>query len=212
MPRRAYTAAPAARSLVVSAALTWSAAAVALDFESGLEHSFWSARGDNQECVLEHVVRGYGDGRFTHTAGADRRFALVADDPRFDVGTLIVSAEPPPWRPHLAGARLAELKYGGESIGADDVLTSRMLTTLSRGLDVEVAGMLQFSTRARLRVAAIGSALRIGISRFRRVRKRPAAGQLRADRTAADHLRIGRLSCPRDRHRGARDGGGLRAG
>ena len=152
MPRRAYTAAPAARSLVVSAALTWSAAAVAFDFESGLEHSFWSARGDNQECVLEHVVRGYGDGRFTHMAGADRRFALVADDPRFDVGTLIVSAEPPPWRPHLAGARLAELKYGGESIGADDVLTSRMLTTLSRGLDVEVAGMLQFSTRARVRV------------------------------------------------------------
>ena len=119
--------------LLGTLAFAWSAAAAGQQLGSALEHSAWAVRGDNQACVLEHAVPGYGTGRFRHEAGADRTFGLVSDDLRFDVGTLIVAAEPPPWRPHLAGSRLADLKYPGDGIAVDAAVASRMLTSLTRG-------------------------------------------------------------------------------
>tara|TARA_Y100001934_G_scaffold242016_1_gene297475 strand:+ start:1740 stop:2672 length:933 start_codon:yes stop_codon:yes gene_type:complete len=138
--------------LLGTLAFAWSAAAAGQQLGSALEHSAWAVRGDNQACVLEHAVPGYGTGRFRHEAGADRTFGLVSDDLRFDVGTLIVAAEPPPWRPHLAGSRLADLKYEGDGIAVDAAVASRMLTSLTRGYDVQLAGPLQHSVSGRVRV------------------------------------------------------------
>lgn len=124
----------------------------ALEFGSGLETSVWSAAGNNQECVLEHEVPGYGLGRFRHRAGATREFELATEDPRFDSGTLSVAAEPPPWRPHLASTRLADLKHEGGVVGVNGDLSSRMLGSLTRGYEVVVSGPMQFSNTARVRV------------------------------------------------------------
>lgn len=125
---------------------------IALEYATPLESSSWESSGSVYGCSLVHEVTDYGKAKFEHEAGAARQFRLETPDPRFDVGTLVVAEQPPLWRPEERGTHLVTVKHTGGAVNLEAHETSRILTTLQRGLEVKLSGPLTHSLHDSVQV------------------------------------------------------------
>ncbi|MCB1643989.1 MAG: OmpA family protein [Pseudomonadales bacterium] len=120
----------------------YSTFAAGLTYVSALEDSRWETTTSRYECVLSHMIEGYGKGEFIHRAGEGRIFRLTGQSFAFRQAPASILSVPPTWLPGRASTVLMtspapppQLEYNGD-------ITTRMAAELLRGMLVVVQGEL----------------------------------------------------------------------
>lgn len=109
--------------------------ALAVTFQTPLEHVKWTVEGDRFECRLTQPVKGFGQGEFVRRAGENPIFTLHAQERWLSRGSAVLLAAAAPWR-----AAQGDISLGSVIINADNnglqtsqLQAGRLLTALLEG-------------------------------------------------------------------------------
>lgn len=109
--------------------------ALALTFQTPLEHVEWTVAGDRFECRLAQPVLGFGQGGFVRRAGEAPTFELQAQENWLSRGTAQLLAAAAPWRVNQTDIQLGTVLVvdQGNSLQTSKLQAGRLLTALLEG-------------------------------------------------------------------------------
>lgn len=109
--------------------------ALALTFQTPLEHVEWTVEGDRFECRLAQPVKGFGQGEFVRRAGEDPIFKLQAQEAWLSRGSATLMAAAAPWRVNQTDIHLGIVlvTQTGNSMQASQQQAGRLLSALLEG-------------------------------------------------------------------------------
>lgn len=109
--------------------------ALALTFQTPLEHVEWTVEGDRFECRLAQPVQGFGEGGFVRRAGEAPTFELQAQERWLSRGSAQLMAAAAPWRVNQADLHLGVvlLDDQGDVLQTSKQQAGRLLTALLEG-------------------------------------------------------------------------------
>lgn len=128
--------------------------ALALTFQTPLEHVEWSVEGDRFECRLAQPVKGFGQGEFVRRAGEGPTFRLQAQEAWLSRGAATLLAAAAPWR---AGQGDINLGIVLVPVSSDALYTSplqagRLLSGLLEGRGPLIRHRTQQGDRLEVRI------------------------------------------------------------
>lgn len=128
--------------------------ALALTFQTPLEHVEWSVEGDRFECRLAQPVKGFGQGEFVRRAGEGPTFRLQAQEAWLSRGSATLLAAAAPWR---AGQGDINLGIVLVPVSSDALYTSplqagRLLSGLLEGRGPLIRHRTQQGDRLEVRI------------------------------------------------------------
>lgn len=128
--------------------------ALALTFQTPLEHVEWSVEGDRFECRLAQPVKGFGQGEFVRRAGEGPTFRLQAQEAWLSRGSATLLAAAAPWR---AGQGDINLGIVLVPVNSDALYTSplqagRLLSGLLEGRGPLIRHRTQQGDRLEVRI------------------------------------------------------------
>jgi len=109
--------------------------ALALTFQTPLEHVEWTVEGDRFECRLAQPVKGFGQGEFVRRAGENSIFKLQAQEAWLSRGSATLLAAAAPWRTNQGDINLGIVLVNndGNALQASQLQAGRLLTGLLEG-------------------------------------------------------------------------------
>lgn len=109
--------------------------AMALTFQTPLEHVEWSVEGDRFECRLAQPVKGFGQGEFVRRAGESPTFRLQAQEAWLSRGSATLLAAAAPWRTGQGDINLGIVlvQANSNALYASPLQAGRLLTGLLEG-------------------------------------------------------------------------------
>ncbi|NLY12147.1 MAG: OmpA family protein [Gammaproteobacteria bacterium] len=109
--------------------------ALALTFQTPLEHVEWTVEGDRFECRLAQPVKGFGQGEFVRRAGESPIFKLQAQEAWLSRGSATLLAAAAPWRANQGDIHLGIVLVGsdGNALQASQQQAGRLLSALLEG-------------------------------------------------------------------------------
>lgn len=128
--------------------------ALALTFQTPLEHVEWSVEGDRFECRLAQPVKGFGQGEFVRRAGEGPTFRLQAQEAWLSRGSATLLAAAAPWH---AGQGDINLGIVLVPVNSDALYTSplqagRLLSGLLEGRGPLIRHRTQQGDRLEVRI------------------------------------------------------------
>ncbi|MDY0249222.1 MAG: OmpA family protein [Pseudomonas sp.] len=124
------------RLLVISILASISATpALAVTFQTPLEHVEWTVVGDRFECRLTQPVKGFGQGEFVRRAGENPVFKLQAQEPWLSRGSATLLAAAAPWRVTQGNISLGSvtINVSNNGLQTSQLQAGRLLTGLLEG-------------------------------------------------------------------------------
>ena len=124
------------RLLVTSILASISASsALALTFQTPLEHVEWTVVGDRFECRLTQPVKGFGQGEFVRRAGESPIFTLQAQEQWLSRGSAVLLAAAAPWHAAQGDISLGSvaINAGNNGLQTSQLQAGRLLTGLLEG-------------------------------------------------------------------------------
>ncbi|WP_022965567.1 flagellar protein MotY [Denitrificimonas caeni] len=111
------------------------APALALTFQTPLEHVEWKVAGDRFECRLMQPVKGFGQGEFVRRAGESPVFKLQAQEQWLSRGSALLVAAAAPWRVGQGDISLGTVVISDSANGlqTSQLQAGRLLTGLLEG-------------------------------------------------------------------------------
>ena len=119
-------------SILASISLT---PALAVTFQTPLEHVEWTVAGDRFECRLTQPVKGFGQGEFVRRAGESPVFKLQAQEQWLSRGSAVLLAAAAPWRVAQSDISLGSvtINAGNNGLQTSQFQAGRLLTGLLEG-------------------------------------------------------------------------------
>lgn len=109
--------------------------ALALTFQTPLEHVEWTVQGDRFECRLAQPVQGFGRGEFVRRAGEAPTFQLQGQENWLSRGSAQLVAAAAPWRASHGDIPLGIVLVSetGNSLQTSQQQAGRLLSALLEG-------------------------------------------------------------------------------
>jgi outer membrane protein OmpA-like peptidoglycan-associated protein len=90
--------------------------AMALTFQTPLEHIEWKVEGDQFECRLIQPISNFGSGMFVRRAGEQATFQLKSSSHRLGTGSATLLAAAAPWQPGRGDINLGAVRVSGGGV------------------------------------------------------------------------------------------------
>lgn len=109
--------------------------ALAITFQTPLEHVEWTVEGDRFECRLRQPVKSFGHGEFVRRAGESPTFKLQAQEAWLSRGSATLFSAAAPWRTSQHSVPLGAVVVTANSnmLQASAWQSGRLLTGLLEG-------------------------------------------------------------------------------
>lgn len=109
--------------------------ALALTFQTPLEHVEWKVAGDRFECRLTQPIKGFGQGEFVRRAGESPIFKFQAQEQWLSRGSAVLLAAAAPWRVAQSDISLGSVMVTDSKSGlqTSQLQAGRLLTGLLEG-------------------------------------------------------------------------------
>ena len=128
--------------------------ALALTFQTPLEHVEWSVEGDRFECRLAQPVKGFGQGEFVRRAGEGPTFRLQAQEAWLSRGSATLLAAAAPWRAGQGDINLGIVLVpaSSDALYTSPLQAGRLLSGLLEGRGPLIRPRTQQGDRLEVRI------------------------------------------------------------
>lgn len=147
---------PLIKAIVVISGLCTTYSSFALTrYESQIDESQWSLKGDIFACSLTHPIPHFGLGEFVKEAGEPMKFVLFPENEKIGPGKVYIVSQAPSWSPGVSPETLDVMPYPGYgmSVEVGGKVAEQMLTSLDRGRHPVLTGSAWENNRESVEVA-----------------------------------------------------------